>query len=318
MTYSSGGLIQASDFNGFTGGNLGANVSGQINTIWGGGYGNAGYGQAAVSNVSVGGNVVATNWASLINTINSTSRKQTGSPSGLTAPTAGNTIAFLSTLSSTITNLYNNRLTGVAGITISTGAPTVTMTAGAGVAASGTITFTVTFASLDQARYWFNAGGSFTVGATSFTNTGGTARGTSIQTLALTNFNSKKINANSFGARTGSGGTLVTDVTTGAAGYYGLTTTSTQKFRVNSTSYYTGDYFTLDYYVTGGTTNGANGTVVTIVATAYSAAAGGSGSFNDNINVTLGMQLYVTYPATTYLTDTWGTPTVASSVSSTP
>ena len=44
MTYTAGQLVQAADYNGFVGGNA-ANVSGQLNTILGLGYGNAGYGQ---------------------------------------------------------------------------------------------------------------------------------------------------------------------------------------------------------------------------------------------------------------------------------
>ena len=44
MTYSSGGLIQAADYNGFVDTNVGAN----INATWGTGVTSAGYGQTAI------------------------------------------------------------------------------------------------------------------------------------------------------------------------------------------------------------------------------------------------------------------------------
>jgi hypothetical protein len=49
MTYSSGGLIQATDYNGFVGG---ATTAGTINYVWSTGNGQFGYGQTALSQVS--------------------------------------------------------------------------------------------------------------------------------------------------------------------------------------------------------------------------------------------------------------------------
>ena len=68
MTYSSGGLIQATDYNGFvgptaSGGTAGAN----LNDIWSTGSGDKGWGQTAVGTVSAAGTVSATQWASLVN-----------------------------------------------------------------------------------------------------------------------------------------------------------------------------------------------------------------------------------------------------------
>jgi hypothetical protein len=181
------------------------------------------------------------------------------------------------------------------------------MSAAASASSVGTITFTVTFASVDQARYFFNAGGSLNLAYSAFTNTGGTARGTSIQTMAQTNFASKRLNAASYSARTGSGGTLVTDTTTG--GYYALGA-STERFRVNSTSYYTGDTFQV-FYATNGTTGsyGANGNVLTITVTATSATTG-STQPADSINILLTMLLTATFPETTNLTNSWGSVTI--------
>ena len=309
MTYASGGLIEAADFNNILGAGAGTQGGGtQLNPVWATGQGNYGYGQTAVSNVSVGGTVAATNWASLVNTLNSARVHQSGSGSGISAPTAGTTISYLSTLTSAVSTAATNRLNAATTGTTTSLGKSVTMSAAASSTSIGTITFTVTFSSVDQARYFFNAGGQLNLAYSAFTNTGGTARGTSIQTMAQTNFASKVLLAASYGARTGSGGTLITDTTTG--GYYALGA-STERFRVNSTSYYTGDTFQV-FYATNGTTGsyGANGNVLTITVVATSATTG-STQPADSINVLLTMLLTATYPETTNLSNSWGTVTIA-------
>jgi len=311
MTYASGGLIQASDFNNLVGASAGTQGGGtQLNPVWSTGRGNYGYGQTAVSNVSVSGTVAATNWASLVNTLNSARIHQSGSGSGISAPTAGTTISYLSTLTSAVSTAATNRLSAATTGTTTSLTKSTTMTGGPSTTVSGTITFTITFGSgVDATRYFFNAGGRIFLEFSSFTNTGGTSRGTSILTLAQTNFDGKSLLATSLGARDGTGGTLVTDTTTG--GYYGLPTSTTQYFRVNSTSYYTGDFFAVDYS-TNGTAGSyaANGNTITIIVTAVSATTG-STQPADSINVTLTMGCTVLYPETTNLTNTWGTATIA-------
>jgi len=280
MTYASGGLIEASDFNNIVGGSAGTQGGGtQLNPVWSTGLGSYGYGQTAVGNVSVGGTVAATNWASLVYTLNSARVHQSGSGSGISAPTAGTSIAFLSTLTSAVSTAATNRLSAATVGTTTSSSKATTMNTSAGTSVTGIITFTITFSSgVDATRYFFNSGGYITLAYNSFTNTGGTSRGTSIQTLAQTNFSSKRLNAITYGARAGSGGTLNTDTTTG--GYYtGLTTTPTEKFKVTSTSYYTG--------------------------------ATGSTQPADSINVSLGMICTVQFPETTNLTNTWGTVTIS-------
>jgi hypothetical protein len=65
MTYVTGGLIQAADYNGFVSTTVGAN----INATW-----NSAYGQPALSNVVVGGTVTAAQWATLNTTISQLER----------------------------------------------------------------------------------------------------------------------------------------------------------------------------------------------------------------------------------------------------
>ena len=106
MTYSVGGLIEATDYNGFVSTTAGAN----INATWSTGTTSAGYGQTALATVSSAGTVTATQWASAVNTLNSLLTHQSGSGSGIGAPTAGSVIAYLSTFQTNINTGYTNRL----------------------------------------------------------------------------------------------------------------------------------------------------------------------------------------------------------------
>jgi hypothetical protein len=310
MTYAAGGLIQAADFNSLAGGAAGANVSTELNTLWATGRGNAGYGQTAVSNVSVGGSVAATNWADLINKLNS-ARKHQGATagSGILPPVTGNTIAYLSTLAAGITTGYNTRLTAGSVGTTASSSKSFTITAAASTAGSGSVTFNCNFGSVDKLRYFFNAVGRMRVYFISSDNTGGTARGTSMVTLCGTNYNSKTMYSNSWSGRAGTGGTLVTDTTAG--GYYGCATVPTTYFQVNGNSYpYTGDYCYLNINTAGGAGSyGGNGSGVTFTFGGYSGTPG-STFLNDTINTTITMGVIVQYPETTNLANSWGTVTI--------
>ena len=112
MTYTAGQLVQAADYNGFLGGNA-ANVSGQLNTILGRGYGNAGYGQAAVSNVSTSGStlVTATQWTTLVNGVNRVRKHQSGAGfTNVGTYTSGTLVNANNNVSGNLTTAYTNRL----------------------------------------------------------------------------------------------------------------------------------------------------------------------------------------------------------------
>lgn len=157
MTYSAGGLIQATDFNGFASTTSGANV----NNIWSTGSGDAGWGQTALSTVSTGGTVTATNWASLVNTITSMGAQTGTAITARTAPTAGNLIQALAAVNSDLVNITANRRNAAANGTQYTGWTGTNSKTAATSGASWTITTTntVTFASANAARYFFNGGG---------------------------------------------------------------------------------------------------------------------------------------------------------------
>ena len=162
MTYSSGGFIQASDYNGFvgptaSGGTAGAN----LNDIWGVGSGDKGYGQTAISNASTAGFVSATQWASLVNTLSSTGAQTSTTLTSRSAPTAGTRIDILAALNTDLTNVTTNRNNAVAVGSVYSGWTGTNSKTTATSGATWTITFTntVTFADSNAARYFFNGGG---------------------------------------------------------------------------------------------------------------------------------------------------------------
>ena len=318
MTYSSGGLIQAADFSAISGttSSTGANL---LNTVWATGTGDAGYGQTAVTppsasatvtaNLGGGAGVSAGEWAGLINRLNNASTHQGGSASGVTSPVAGDIITYRSTLTGAVTTVYSNRLNfnSTQGTT-STTSYNFSYSAAAGATATGTSTRTCTFASVDAARYFFNAGGQIKVNITSVTNVDGTARSANQVTTWVTNLASKTMRARHSLSRTGTGGTVTTDLT--GSGFWNLTT-SYVTFTKITTSYagYTGDYAQIAIKTDGAAGSYAgNGSIVSILLTGYSDL---QTWFDDGISVTVYYDISVTYPETTYLSASWGSVTVA-------
>jgi hypothetical protein len=320
MAYSQGGLIAASDYNTFVGSNN--TTTGTLNYVWSTGNGQYGYGQTGVSAVSGAGLVTATQWASMINTMNSVSKHQSGgSGTGLTVPTAGTLVSYLSAISGNISTYNTNHLlfnsTQGTTTTGSVYSPNFTATNGAATQ-TFTITRTATFSSGDAARYFFNSGGQLNFIITSTTNGDSTSRSGDLVTLLSTNFGSyTAFRATTGGGRSGTGGTLNTNST--SIGYYSLTTSNQTLTQITSTTTsYTSDY--VIFAVKSNGVQGSNadvGTIITFTMTIYSAArtdgtpnSGGS-YFNDTINITPNHRVDIVYPETTNLSNTWGTVTIA-------
>jgi hypothetical protein len=152
MTYSSGGLIQATDYNGFVSTTAGAN----INATW-----NSAYGQTALSTVSSSGTITATQWATLVNTLTSLGAHTNTTLTSRTAPTAGTTINILANVNADITSVYTNRYNAVSVGTQYTGWTGTNSKTTATSGATWTIVFvnTVAFANATAATNFFNAGG---------------------------------------------------------------------------------------------------------------------------------------------------------------
>jgi len=329
MAYSQGGLIQATDYNGFVGTSPSSTVN-QINTIWAVGSGAWGYGQTPLTQVSSGGTVTATQWASAINTLNSIKTHQTGTGTGIGAPTAGTLVAYLSTFSSSLTTAYTSARTfnsqGTTVINSNIAAPDTV--ANTNVAISFSTVRTATFAGADQARYFFNAGGQLNYTIAGVTNVDGTGRSGDMLTLLATNM--KAINAfraNTNGGIAGTGGTVTANVTT--IGYYSLTTSNVTLANITSTTTsYTNDYANIQVKTNGVQgSNNDNGSVISFGLNLYSAPRtvlsapswSGVGTppvvntvVNDSLNIIIQHHIDVVYPETTNLTaNTWGAVTVA-------
>ena len=315
MTYSSGGLIQASDYNGFAGGNGGgANVSGQLNTVLGTGYGNAGYGQTSVSNVSVAGSVTAAQWSTLVAGVNKVRSHQTAF-TNLSLYTTGTTINATNDVSTNLTNSYTSRLSyqTLGGVTTGSNFTLNISSPNTAAAVTASAERTATFGSgADATRYFFNAGGELRFYISSYSNPGGTVRGSTLGGCAVNGLGGKTFKAVDNSARYGTGYTVTTDLTTGA-GYYSLTTSYVDKIKISGSAYgaaYSGDFVRIQAKSNG--TQGSNadkGTIFYFNLTLNSAAQ--SPAFNDSINMTVTYRIDTAYPSSTYLSNTWGTVTIA-------
>jgi hypothetical protein len=316
MTYSLGGLIEASDYNNFAGGNGGgANVSGQLNTVLGTGYGNAGYGQTSVSNVSVAGSVTAAQWSTLVSGVNKVRSHQSAAFSNLSLYTVGTTINATTDVSTNLTNAYTNRLVKSSGGTTVTGSVGSSTMNIPNQTASASITFsrTATFASADQARYFFNAGGELRFFIDSYTNTGGTTRGLALGALALDGFGGKTIYAGNASARYGVGSvTVTTDLTTNS-GYYRQTAAQLTMTQLDGSTYgaqYSSDQLLFKVNTNG--TQGSNGDAGTTLTAEVTLTTGSqSPAFNDSVNLTVYYRMDIAYPPVNSLTNTWGAVTIS-------
>ena len=327
MTYSAGGLIEATDYNGFVSTTSNANV----NDIWGTGSTDKGYGQTALSTVSAGGTVTATQWASLVNTISSIASHQGTTITSRTAPVAGNTITILNNLNTDLTTLTTNRGNAAASgtqYTAWTGTSSKTTNTGSGSTAwTITFTHTITFGSSLAARYFFNAGGRIKW-ETSKTSTGTESDdewndlantlvgdifitgGTGTQTIAGT----------AYTGTTKSGGTGTPTTLATTTGWYDLTTSPVTIYKqFADTAPYTGQYIQIDASING------SATTLTLTTTWVDPGGSGAGS-TDQITggtATSGISFgtapatVVTYfpPSTTYLSQSWGVPTISATVS---
>ena len=168
MSYASGGLIEAADFNNLAwGGTQGTYTDSTKNVayVMGVGSGQWGYGQTitALNTVSAGGTVTASTWSGFLAVLNNALQHQ-GSGALTSNYTAGEVITYLANVSTSVTTINTNKHSAA-----TTGSNSSATSLGAHVwsvggttstsAQTDTWTETFTFASGDHARYFFNAGG---------------------------------------------------------------------------------------------------------------------------------------------------------------
>ena len=302
MTYASGGLIEATDYNGFVA---------SVNAIWGTGSSDSGYGQTTtLSTVTAASSTVtATQWSDLIARINSLRNHQTagGLGSGITQPSTGNTITYLSSLSTQISTATSNKLLNAGdGNAAAGGSGTTAVSNATGWTTTRSLEISYTFLSANQMRYFFNTGGFFDYNATSSVLAGNTK---SADWDTLTNaFGTTRIRAQSSSKEGGSGSLNINNTN---AGFYDLTTSNTAVMRQYSPTA-TGGY-TSNYITSYARLNAAPGssTVIYLLIVFQDDAAD---TLDDTVSGTATLNTAGYASGVTYIANTWGTFTGAVTV----
>lgn len=306
MTYAQYGLVQAADYNTLTGGPS-STAANTLNAVWATGASNAGYGQTALANVTSGTTVLASDWANLVNKTSNAASHQGSSITSVTAPISGGKVTYLSSVPTNLATIYTNRLNAA-----TVGSTTSTTTTRATTWTDNlTFTQTATFSSANAARYFFNAGGQLKIYCV---GPGGTGINLLFNTLA-TNIGTIVLSSPTGGTATIAGVNYngVTKIGGGGSvqyigtnyGFYALTSTPTEIFKqamATGPGYYSGSFIQIKASLSG--------SVVTLQ------------TIWDNVPNVLPVNgcsvgLTAQYPETAYLNASWGTVTLAGSVTGT-
>ena len=327
MTYSSGGLIQATDYNGFVSTTSAANLNATLSF----------YGAANLATTSASATVSATQWSTLFGNIaNLAVHQGTTITSRTPYPVSGNTITAAAAVNTDLTSIYTNRYnaasSGTQYTTISGTTSKTTATGGGASAWTITFTHTLTFANTTATSSFFNAGGivriQFGKSSTGSDvdpdwNTFIGAAGAGGVVAGAVNFTgdatSKTINGTTYTGTTKTGGTGTPTTLATAIGYNQLTGTPQTIYKQFDVSApYTGDYVQINASVSGA--------VVTFTTTWYdsgdanpggnTAISGGTATTGNPISWGSAPTTFLSYipPESTYITNTWGTPTIVASV----
>ena len=313
MSYASGGLIEATDYNTLVGGNP-VTSSGKLNTVWATGGSTAGYGQTALANVSVGQTVAASEWADLVNKTANAASHQGTSITSVTAPATGGTITYLSAVPTNLTTIYTSRLNASSQGTTTSNTATRSGTWSAAL----TFTHTATFANGDAARYFFNSGGQLAITCSHPSGSGIDLLlnnlASNVGTVVISSPSSGSITVSSTSyngvTKVGGGGNAPTVSTN--SGYYGLTTGNTTVFTQTASTGPSG-YLSTNISVIAKTngvqgSNSDNGSIITIYTVWDEVPDGLTAATGTATTLT------VRPPETTYLANSWGTITLAGSV----
>ena len=313
MSYAQYGTIQASDYNALVGANPGgtANV---LNTVWATGSGGSGYGQTAEANVAVGDTVTAVKWANLITKTSNSASHQSSSITSVTAPASGNTITYNANVVTNLQTIYTNRLNAVSQSATSSN----TATYGSTWLNAITFTHTVSFANGDAARYFFNSGGQLAITCAHPAGTGinlllnnlASNVGTVVLSSPITG--AATISGTSYNGVTKVGGGGSTPTISTNSGYYAWSTSNANVFYQTASTGPSGYLSTnINIFVKTNGTVGSNGDVGNVV-TIYSVWD----EIPNGLTVSAGSATTVTIrpPETTYIANTWGTPTVGGTV----
>ena len=293
MAYTSGDTILDNHYNDF---------ATSVNAIWGTGSTDSGYGQSnTVSAVSAGATVTATQWTTLLARISSMASHQGSSITSITNPSVGDTIAAYTALSTNIGTITTNKLT------VNSRASVVEVSATTTTNLTGTLVQEGkwVFASANQARYFFNAGGRLSV---RWDISGFTANNKANEWNALlAACGTYQITAQASGKSGGSGTTSTNNTN---YGYYDMTSSYVEVFKqfFDASSYtaYGTNFLKLEVFQ-----NGAEVHWKTTMEDAAADTVYNKSIYTNAENVDGTKQSFMgnEAPDTTYVTASWGTVT---------
>lgn len=314
MSYAQYGTIEAGDFNtlvtGFANGASNTSAA-AINTVWSTGSQNRGYGQTAIVAEAAGNTVTATKWASLVSNTASAASHQGSSITSVTAPISGGTITYLSAIPTNLTTVFNNRLNA----TSQSGTSANTATYSSTWVNAVTFTHTVTFANGDAARYFFNSGGQLAITCSHPSGSGidlllnNLASNVGTVVLSAPTSGTANIAGTNYNGITKVGGGGSTPTVSTNSGYYALSTSNANVFYQTASTGPSGYLSTnINMFIKTNGTQGSNGDVGNVITiyTVWDEVPNG-------LTVGTGSATTVTIrpPETTYIANTWGTPSVS-------
>lgn len=314
MSYAQFGTIQASDFNTLVGGDPTATAN-TLNATWAVGSAAAGYGQTAQANVSAGQTIGASEWANLVNRTANAATHQGSSITSVTAPSAGGSITYLSAIPTNLQTIYTNRRNAATQSSTTSNA----VVSGATWSSLATFTHTATFANGDAARYFFNSGGQLAITVSLANTTAGinlllNQLCTNVGTVVLSSVTSGSATIAGTGyngiTKVGGGGNAPTISTN--SGYYNLTTSNANVFYQTASTGPSGYLSTnINIFIKTNGTVGSNGDVGNVV-TIYTVWD----EIPNGLTVGTGATTTLTVrpPEVTNLANTWGTISLAGSV----
>jgi hypothetical protein len=313
MSYAQYGTIQASDYNTLV--YSAGTTANALNTVWSTGSAAFGYGQTAEANVAIGDTITASKWSNLVTKTANAATHQGSSITAVTAPASGGTITYLSAVPTNLQTIYTNKLNASTQSSTTSNA----VVSGATWSSLATFTHTATFANGDAARYFFNSGGQLAITVANANNAAGinlllNNLCTNVGTVVLSSVTSGSatIAGTSYNGVTkvGGGGNAPTVSTN--SGYYAWTTSNANVFTQTASTgpaSYLGTFIRVIVKTNGPVgSNGDVGNVVTIY-TVWD-------EIPDGLTVGTGSTTTLTVrpPEVTNIANTWGTISLAGSV----
>ena len=276
MAYTAGDTILDDEYNAFL-----TNTSGVIgiNHTMGTGATVYGLGQTELATVQGGTDsgttITAASWNALLTALDNIANHTNASVTARTQVTAGDTIAIKAAVATDLSTLAAAVAAGCTSATaVSAGSELQSSQSGTRYTGSHIVEHTVTFASANNMRFFFNAGGKIRVNLTRVGNGGSsaTAKDSSVDEMisAMGNFDIASVAS----TRSGSGETLTTDGF--AIGFQDVTTSYQTVFLLTQSS---GDYtsMTLKGELKGNATQGSTTNVT--IKMSLTDADSGDGTF---------------------------------------